>query len=278
MSESKKSIFEDLKKIRVEKKVTLKQISLSTRIHLKYLESLEKGDLLDIPEIYDKLFFKSYLKFLEVSETDYYDQFIEYRKTIRDDRTSILDMTQTESTIESEFNYKNLLYFVPIIFAVLLIWFLVSNTLTVNNDEADSVQEVSVQEVADKIQSKIDSAKIAESKVKEDSMGIADTKLLNLNITALKKTWFRIIVDEKDTSEYLLQQGQTLDFKSEKSFDFLIGKATGLKMTVNGNVLGSFGNDNQVVKYMRIDSSGIASKVLGYPSNRDRGEIENIQN
>ena len=57
MSEKQKSIFEELKKVRLEKKKTLKQISQSTRIHLKYLESLEKGNLLEIPEIYDKLFF-----------------------------------------------------------------------------------------------------------------------------------------------------------------------------------------------------------------------------
>ena len=132
MSEKQKSIFEDLKKIRLEKKITLKQISQSTRIHLKYLESLEKGNLVEIPEIYDKLFFKSYIKFLEAPEAEYYDQFLEYRKTIRDDRTAILDMTQTESSIESEFNYKNLLYFVPIVVAVLIIWFLVSNTLMIS--------------------------------------------------------------------------------------------------------------------------------------------------
>ena len=146
MSEKQKSIFEELKKVRLEKKKTLKQISQSTRIHLKYLESLEKGNLLEIPEIYDKLFFKSYLKFLEVPEADYYDQFLEYRKTKRDDRTAILDMTQTDSAIEGEFNFKNLLYFVPIIIAVLVIWFLVSNTLMINDDEAEPIVEVSVQE------------------------------------------------------------------------------------------------------------------------------------
>ena len=275
MSETNISIFEELKNLRVEKKITLKQISLSTRIHFKYLESLEKGDLLEIPEIYDKLFFKSYLKFLEVSETDYYDKFLEYRKTIRDDRTSILDMTQTESSIEKEFNFKNLLYFVPIIIAILIVWFLVSNTLMVGDDETEFVQEVSVQEVAEKIQSKIDSAKMVESNAKKDSVISIESKSLNLNITALKKTWFRIVIDEKDTNEYLLNQGQVVTFSSEKSFDFLIGKANGLKMTVNGTEYGPFGNADQVVKYMKIDSSGVAAKILGYPTKSIGEENEN---
>ena len=278
MSEKQKSIFEELKKIRLEKKITLKQISQSTRIHLKYLESLEKGNLLEIPEIYDKLFFKSYMKFLEVLEEEYYNQFLDYRKTIRDDRTAILDMTQTESAIENEFNYKNILYFVPIVIAVLIIWFLVSNTLLVDDEEVEAIQEVSVQEVAKKMQSKIDSVKIAESKIAEDSVKTKKSTAMDLNISALERTWFRIIVDEKDTSEYLLQKGQKVTFTSTRSFDFLIGKANGLKMTLIDSTYGPFGNENQIVKYMRIDSTGISAKILGYPSNRSKEEDESNPN
>ena len=275
MKEEKKSLFEKLKEIRLEKKLTLKQISQSTRIHLKYLESLEHGDLLEIPEIYDKLFYKSYLKSLDVTESDYYDQFIEYRKTIREDRTAIFDMTQTDSPVENEFNYKNLFYFVPILIAILIIWFLVSNTLMVDK-RTETVQEVSVLEVAEKIQTKIDSVKFAENQILEDILLTEKSRLLNLNISALERTWFRIIVDEKDTSEYLLQKGQNVSFTSEKSFDFLIGKANGLKMVFQDSTYGPFGKEDQIIKYMRFDSTGVSKKVLDYPLNKVRKEDESI--
>ena len=275
MKEEKKSLFEKLKEIRLEKKLTLKQISQSTRIHLKYLESLEHGDLLEIPEIYDKLFFKSYLKSLDVSESDYYDQFIEYRKTIREDRTAILDITQTDSPVENEFNFKNLFYFVPILIAILIIWFLVSNTLIVD-ERTETVQEVSVLEVAEKIQTKIDSIKFAEIQIQKDNLITDKSKLLNLNISALERTWFRIVVDEKDTSEYLLQKGQNVSFTSEYSFDFLIGKANGLKMIFQDSTYGSFGKEGQIIKYMRFDSTGISKKILDYPLNKIRKEDESI--
>lgn len=276
MSEKQKNLFKDLKKVRLEKKLTLKQISQTTRIHLKYLESLENGDLMEIPEIYDKLFFKSYLKALDISESDYYDQFLEFRKTIRDDRTSILDMTQTDSPVAKEFNYKNLFYFVPILFAILIIWFLISNTLMINEGDTDAVQEVSVLEVAQKIQTQIDSAKQANITVIEDSLISQNTIDLNLNVIAIQKTWFRIIVDEKDTSEYLLQKGQNVSFTSEKCFEFLIGKANGLKISFKDTTFGPFGNENQIVKYMRIDSTGIKNKILGYPINKVGNENEGI--
>lgn len=268
MSENK-NIFEELKQIRLEKKITLKQISQSTKIHQKYLESLEKGNLQEIPEIYDKLFFKSYIKALEISEEDFYDKFLEYRSTIREDRTAILDMTQTESAIEAEFNYKNILYFVPIIVAVLIIWFLISNTLTVSNGN-EPVQEVSIRDVAATIQSKIDSMKKIEEKMHEDSIIVNRNSILNLKINALEETWFRVVADKKDTNEYLLQKGQTVSIGSTKSFEFLIGKASGLEFSFKGKIYGPFGKENQVIKYMLIDSSGVASKIIGYPTNKQK--------
>jgi cytoskeletal protein RodZ len=276
MNEEQKNIFDELKRIRLEKKITLKQISQSTRIQLKYLESLEKGNLLEIPEIYDKLFFKSYIKYLNIPESEYYDQFLEFRKTIRDDRTAILDMTQTESSVEHEFNYKNLLYFVPILMAILIIWFLISNTLIIEDEKTESIKEVSVLEVAERIQSKIDSVKLSETQVQEDSLLFNKSTLLNLSISALQRTWFRVIVDERDTSEYLLQRGQNVSFSSEKCFDFLIGKANGLKMTLNNIPYGPFGIEGQIVKYMRIDSSGVSKKILGYPMIKTKDEDESI--
>ena len=276
MSEEQKNIFEELKKIRVEKKITLKQISQSTRIHLKYLESLEEGDLLEIPEIYDKLFFKSYIKALDVPEAEYYDRFLEYRKTIRDDRTAILDMTQTDSEITSEFNYKNLLYFVPIIIAILIVWFLISNTLMINND-TDTVKELNIQEVAAKMQSAIDSAKSARVKSNQDTLQASQSTMLNLNVNAIEETWFRIIIDERDTSEFLLKKGENISFSSQKYFDFLIGKANGLQIKMKDSTYGPFGDKGQVVKYMRIDSSGIAAKILGYPSNKAKSVEGNNQ-
>ena len=67
------SFFENLKAIRQEKGITLEYIAEKYRVQLKYLQALEAGDLLAIPEVYDKLFFRSYLKALSLHEDDYYD-------------------------------------------------------------------------------------------------------------------------------------------------------------------------------------------------------------
>jgi hypothetical protein len=45
-------------------------------------------------------------------------------------------------------------------------------------------------------------------------------------------------------------------------FEFLIGRADGLHMVLNGKELDALGTDNTVVLYMLIDSSGIVTKRL----------------
>ena len=74
------NLFEKLREYRIQKGLSLEDVVQRSRIQLKFLESLENGDLLKIPEVYDKLFFRSYLKALELEERDYFDAFMEYRK------------------------------------------------------------------------------------------------------------------------------------------------------------------------------------------------------
>jgi len=77
-SNSEKNVFEKLKDIRLQKEISLESISQKSRIQLKYMQALEEGSLLQIPEVYDKLFFRSYLKALEVDEEDYFEEFLKY--------------------------------------------------------------------------------------------------------------------------------------------------------------------------------------------------------
>lgn len=260
MSKEISELFAELKEIRLEKKLTLKQISQSTRIHQNYLELLEEGNILEIPEIYDKLFFKSYLKALKVSESEYYDRFIELRKTIREDRTTIVDMTDSDDQGRQEFNYKNILYFLPFLIIVLIIWFLVSNTQKVDTEKSAIVKEIKVQDVVEKIQNDIDSTNNI-----IDSTKIIKQLPLTMNVKAIEKTWFRVIVDKKDTAEYLMETGDNVNLLPGKAFEFLIGKANGIKINFQGKDYGPFGDAGEVVKYMRIDSSGIVNKVTGIP-------------
>jgi transcriptional regulator with XRE-family HTH domain len=255
---TEKNIFEILKEHRLQMGLSLENVAEKSRIQLKFLESLEKGDLLKIPEVYDKLFFRSYLKAIEIDEEEYFEQFVEYRKAIRIDKTmSVIQINPALKDLDKKiFSHRNLFVVLPISLIVIVVVLLLINTEMVGTSSEGKVQEIDIVNIVDRIE--------AREKAKQDSI-ILQKELstgLNMNIGALKKTWFRIVADKADTSEYLLIQNQKVNLRADSTFEFLIGRADGLSISLNGKNLDMSGTDSSVVRYMLIDSSGIVIKLL----------------
>jgi len=241
-SNSEKNVFEKLKDIRLQKEISLESISQKSRIQLKYMQALEEGSLLQIPEVYDKLFFRSYLKALEVDEEDYFEEFLKYRQKVRIDKTtSIIEFTSPSKELEGKiFTHRNLFVVLPFTLIVIL----------------GKVQEIDIKNVVQRLE--------AEERAKLDSVKLSEQvdSTLSLKVNALKRTWFRVITDKSDTNEFLIGSGQDIDIVAQTTFEFLIGRADGLHMVLNGKELEAAGTDKTVVLYMLIDSSGIVTKKL----------------
>ena len=85
------NIFEQLKNIRIKKNLDLAKISEKTKISLKYLEAIESGNIKDIPEVYDKLFFQTYLNSLNIKKSEeYIEEFYKIRKEVRPQYTTTI--------------------------------------------------------------------------------------------------------------------------------------------------------------------------------------------
>lgn len=52
--------WDSLRKKRINKKISLEDLSLKTKINIRYFEALEKGDFSTLPETYIRLFLKTY--------------------------------------------------------------------------------------------------------------------------------------------------------------------------------------------------------------------------
>ena len=68
-----------------------------------------------------------------------------------------------------------------------------------------------------------------------------------LYLEAVEETWLKVIIDEKDPLEYLLEPGDSLDLTAKTGFNILIGNAGGVKMTYNGEPYHISGKSGQVV-------------------------------
>jgi cytoskeletal protein RodZ len=252
--------FERLKEIREQKNISLESISQDTRINIQFLKALEEGNLLQIPRVYDKLFFKSYLKALSLDEAEYYNEFLAFRDQLRQDKTTAImpDIPGESRDKKSRLNYKNLLLMIlPILIAVIVIWFLVVNTKSVVTVSDNKLEAIDIRKVVEETKLQMDSS---ETEKKEEMQAPAASKTLNLAIKAQMRTWFRVIVDNRDTLEYTLPAGNAMNLTAEKTCQFLIGKADGIRLILNSRDLGILGNSGEVVQYLLVDSTGIVAK------------------
>jgi cytoskeletal protein RodZ len=265
-----KNLFERLKEIRLEKGLRIEAISENSRIQVKYIQALEEGDLLSIPEVYDKLFFQSYLKVLAVEDEEtYFEQFLDIRSKIRVDKTTT--MIQISKPVKDSdkkiFSHRNLFVILPVVLIVAVLAILLMNTEMIGTSPEGKVQEIDIKNVVQRIEAiekaKLDSLNaVMTAKLDSTNFVTSDSSKLSLIINAKRKTWFRMIADKSDTAEYLLIQGQVVRASASHMFELLIGRNDGLTFNLNGKLLSRAGTDSSVVLYMRIDSTGVSAKIL----------------
>ena len=80
MEEEKKKItfHEELKKIRISKDIKLSEISDNTKINIKYLEAIENGNFDSLPNIYIRLFIRTYSEYLNCDSSEILNKYEEH--------------------------------------------------------------------------------------------------------------------------------------------------------------------------------------------------------
>ena len=73
MNDIKPKFYEQLKDRRKTKQVSLKEISEYTKINMSYLESLENGEFDVLPNVYTRLFLRSYCDYLGLDSKEILD-------------------------------------------------------------------------------------------------------------------------------------------------------------------------------------------------------------
>lgn len=259
----KETIFEKLKNIRLKKNLELSKIAEKTKIHIKYLEAIESGNLKEIPEVYDKLFFQTYLTSLNIKKKDeYLDEFYKIRKEVRPQYTTTIQKIKSLKTDSKRFSKLKQIYLIaPILIVVILIVFFAINSKLIEENTDEDVPELSVREIANELEQE------AITNVEPDSQSTEKPDLNNsgevsIDISTVELTWVRLVKDFSDTLEYLLQPGNSVSEKADSTMDLVIGNAGGVIFKVNGIDVGTLGSSSQIISNLKITDKGIVSKRL----------------
>ncbi|MEJ2542899.1 MAG: DUF4115 domain-containing protein [Calditrichaceae bacterium] len=263
--EIKENIFEELKNIRIKKNLDLEKIADKTKISLKYLKAIESGNIKEIPEVYDKLFFQTYLNSLNIKKKEeYIDAFYKLRKEVRPQYTTTIQKIKSMKSDSKRFSKLKQFYLItPIIIVVILIVFFAMNSKSVQDDNVKDVPELSVREIAKELEQKNNTAADTTTENKKQIKSeIQVSNKVNVEITTKELTWLRLVKDKTDTVEYLLNPGNRITEEADSTINFLVGNAGGVAFKINGNDVGVLGRSSEIVSNLKITNKGIVSKII----------------
>jgi transcriptional regulator with XRE-family HTH domain len=249
---SEMTLFERLKNRRIGKGIEVKEIARQTHVSLKYLQALEAGQLEQIPDVYRRFFFQSYLAFFKYEDQDaLLDEF--KRLTEKQTDPAIPVMTEQQATQKT---WQRYLIFAPLGLFVLIVVLLIWKSTGVETKKV-RVEELPISVAVEEL--------VGKPLTKPDSVAKSDTSVwkgVNVQILAKQRAWVQAIKDHKDTTEYMLETGNQASIKADSVLNFVIGNAGGVQFTINGVKMGAVGQNGEVISSMKITSRGIVDKKI----------------
>ena len=232
-----------LQAIRLEKKISLEQISQQTRIGVGNLLLIEQEDHERLPaEVYVKGFLRSYAKFVGADG----DEVIRRYGLRRDVVEKISGLEFSSKKIARGTWWKFLLSLVLLICIIGLSIFAV----VFFRQAPDADKPLEQKEKKKKEQAKEQTVDTqAENQSFETDVKPAKTvpEKLSLHVTAVEATWLKVIMDDKEPTEYNLNSGDHIELEAATGFSLLIGNAGGLKLTLNDKPVSIPGKSGDVV-------------------------------
>ena len=137
MNEKENNFYQELKKTRNSKKITLKEISEYTKINTKYLEALENGEFNVLPNVYTRLFLRSYCNYLSIDYKNILDEYEIYtlghkqQEIVVDHdnlETNNKEISESENLLsEKAKDYKEVIIAIAVIISIVLLFTVINN-------------------------------------------------------------------------------------------------------------------------------------------------------
>ncbi len=276
-----KKFAEELVEARKKAGVTLPQIAAKTRIDMKFLDAIERGDFAFLPELYVKAFLKQYAKVIGLDEEEVVEKY-EAAKSgkqveLNEDTTGKGEEKQEEEerkeaytkpsakvAFEDEEKKKpvgrqqsknqNLIIggaIAGVLAVFALVYFLFINTgseiIVEEKPYEDVLKETPLRYVED------------EEKQNEETTPQIINEELELTITNTDSTdsaWVLVIYDDSRQEDFMLFPHTSKSVKANSSFKITLGNSGVVSLRLNGSKL-AFEGRRGAVRYFKIDNNGI---------------------
>lgn len=227
-----------LQSIRLEKGISLEDVSKETRIRIGNLLLIEKEDHENLPaQIFVKGFLRAYAKAIGADDKEairrYEDRYSSYQKVV----DSEVALVQLKKKV-----WSNLRFALGITFCLIVISVYGATTIYKHsNIEDDAIHQKS------KIHTGSDLVNADSDHVNTVPITTEERKNLLLKVTAVKDTWMKVIVDGQSPESFSLSAGDRLEFEAFSGINLLVGDASGVNLLLNNEPYEVTGDSDQAV-------------------------------
>jgi cytoskeleton protein RodZ len=227
-----------LQAIRLEKKVSLENISAQTRIGLANLSMIEQEDIEGLPaEVFVKGFLRSFAAAIGADGDEAVRRYESRLNVVQKIAVSEGFMGKSAPRMWWKLLLSIILLAGIMVLSIFGIAFFHNQPDTGKPDEQKVPADMS--QPADSLnQQEVD----ADAKTAKPA-----AEKLVLKITVLEDTWLKVIIDEKDSTEYTLTSGDKLELEALSGYNLLIGNSGGVNFTLNDKPVPFSGKSGEVV-------------------------------
>lgn len=259
-----------LKKIRLEKGVSLEEVHKKTKIHLNVLRAIEEDSLINFNPVYIRGFLKIYCQFLGLNPRDYVADYKEPSYTVKlaggKEKRSFSLSNQKSSGISFlkrvRLEKNKILWAAAVIIFVFLLFnlgkFISSRRFSARQRPrvavVKTVKAEKISESSAKAKSKAEVNTIrSENSLKADAYPI-----VRLGIRARENCWIQLKADGRVIFEGILMKGRSESWHAKNKIELTVGNAGAVELEVNGKPIPSLGKRGQKIKGIIISKEGLS--------------------
>ncbi|MBF1692958.1 RodZ domain-containing protein [Selenomonas sp.] len=238
-----------LRSARVKQGLTIADIEKGTSIRALYIESIEQGNIDNLPGmVYAKGFVRNYAGFLHLDAEELVQQFAEENGTAtapaaptaeekprRISLNNIGDASLSEISIGGR-KSSSAGMLGKLVAGIVVLVALVGGGAALVSFINSPARETAAPTAP------------ARAESQPTQTPAAEAKDVRVSVHLTERCWTEVTVDGKTVFEGLLEEGKTENWQGKESIVLRAGNAGALEVTVNGKKLGTFGDEGAVVE------------------------------
>ena len=266
-----------LKRLRLEKGISLEEVHKKTKVHLNILKAIEEDNLINFSPVYLKGFLKIYCRFLGVDPHDYIPEYKEpeYKAVLTDKlkedaakQVSFFQITANAigrlKPYIKNLKRKNIIVTLVVILGIIFFFKLGKIVSTKGESSKKITRPATAIKASDKRTktAKASQRDSATTKVVSSPSTITipqdkPVTVIKLGIRAKEDCWIQLKADGRMIFQNILKKGRYESWQADQRIEFSLGNAGVVDLEVNGKLVSNLGRRGQVIKNIVITREGL---------------------